>query len=191
MTNLDGLIADLIGEDESRADAAASELSSLGEVAFPMLESLLQSKVADHRWWAIRTLAQHGNPPLKWLIEGLDDPSNEVREASALALSLHPTEKAVPALLRVLMSADGMLSTLVANALTSIGKPAVAELLDAFHDARPQARIQIMRSLAEISDHRAISLMLKATEEDSAMLNYWAQEGLERLGLNMVYIKPE
>ncbi len=56
---------------------------------------------------------------------------------------------------------------------------------------RPQARIQIMRSLAEIRDHRAIPLMLKATEEDSAMLNYWAKEGLERLGLNMVYIKPE
>ena len=33
--------------------------------------------------------------------------------------------------------------------------------------------------------------MLKATEEDSAMVNYWAKEGLERLGLNMVYIKPE
>jgi len=191
LTNLDGLIADLIGENESRADAAASELSNLGEAAFPLLESLLQSKVADHRWWAIRSLAQHENPPLKWLIEGLDDPSNEVREAAALALSLHPTEKAVPALLRVLMGADGMLGTLVANALTSIGKPAVSQLLDAFHEARPQVRIQIMRSLAEICDHRAISLMLKATEEDSAMLNYWAQQGLERLGLNMVYIKPE
>jgi HEAT repeat protein len=188
---LDGLIADLIGENESRAEAAASELSNLGETAFPLLESLLQSTVSDHRWWAIRTLAQQGNPPLKWLIEGLDDPSNEVREAAALALSLHPTEIAIPALLRILTEADGMLGTLVANALTSIGTSAVPVLLDAFHDARPQVRIQIMRSLAEISDHRSISLMLKATEEDSAMLNYWAQEGLERLGLNMVYIKPE
>lgn len=191
MTNLDALLADLTGENESRAEAAASELSNLGETAFPLLESLLRSTIADHRWWAIRTLAQLGNPPLNWLIEGLDDPSNEVREAAALALSLHPASEAVPALLRVLMVADGMLGTLVANALTSIGKPAVPELLDAFHNARPQARIQIMRSLAEICDHRAISLMLKATEEDSAMLNYWAQEGLERLGLNMVYIKPE
>jgi hypothetical protein len=48
-----------------------------------------------------------------------------------------------------------------------------------------------MRSLAAIKDHRAISLMLKASEDDSAVLNHWAQEGLEALGLNMVYIKLE
>jgi hypothetical protein len=27
-------------------------------------------------------------------------------------------------------------------------------------------------------------------QEDSALLQHWAQEGLERLGLDMVYIKP-
>jgi len=27
-------------------------------------------------------------------------------------------------------------------------------------------------------------------DEESALLQYWASEGLERLGLNMVYIKP-
>ena len=48
-----------------------------------------------------------------------------------------------------------------------------------------------MRALAELQDHRAIPLMLKATEQDSAMLYHWAEQGLERLGLNMVYIKPE
>jgi hypothetical protein len=32
---------------------------------------------------------------------------------------------------------------------------------------------------------------MNAIEEESAMLRYWAEEGLERLGLNMVYIKPE
>jgi len=26
--------------------------------------------------------------------------------------------------------------------------------------------------------------------EDSALLQHWAKEGLERLGLNMIYIKP-
>jgi HEAT repeat protein len=191
VSSLDRLVADLTSENEARAEAAAAELAHLGGTALTPLESLLQSSVVDERWWAVRTLAQMDTPPLEWLIDALRDPSNEVREAAALALSAHPDEMAVPGLVRVLSDADGLLATLVANALTAIGKPAVPKLLEAFNNARPQARIQIMRSLAEIRDHRAISTMLKATDEDSAMLNYWAQEGLERLGLNMVYIKPE
>jgi HEAT repeat protein len=191
VSSLDRLVADLTSENEARAEAAAAELAHLGGTALTPLESLLQSSVVDERWWAVRTLAQMDTPPLEWLIDALRDPSNEVREAAALALSAHPDEMAVPGLVRVLSYADGLLATLVANALTAIGKPAVPKLLEAFNNARPQARIQIMRSLAEIRDHRAISTMLKATDEDSAMLNYWAQEGLERLGLNMVYIKPE
>ena len=51
--------------------------------------------------------------------------------------------------------------------------------------------IQIMRTLAEIRDPRAIAAMLKATESDSAVMSYWAAAGLEALGLNMVYLKPE
>jgi HEAT repeat protein len=191
VSSLDDLLADLISENEFRAEVAASELAQLGETAFPRLESILQSSVPDQRWWAVRTLAQMVKPPLDWLIQALDDPSNEVREAAALALTSHPTEKAVSGLVRVLSDADEMLGTLAANALTRIGKSAVPELLEAYQHAQPQARIQIMRALAEIRDQRTISLMLKATDDDSAMLNYWAKEGLERLGLNMVYIKLE
>ncbi len=130
-------------------------------------------------------------PPLNWLIDALDDPSCEVREAAALALTAHPSQDAVPGLIRALGDTEGMLGTLAMNALTEIGEPAIPALLDAYQNAQPKAQIQIMRTLAEIRDHRAISLMLKATEDDSAMVNYWAKEGLERLGLNMVYIKPE
>ena len=191
MTSLDQVISDLTSDNELRAEAAAAELSRMGQAALTPLESLLRSSVPDRRWWAVRTLAQMAAPPLEWLIFALDDPSNEVREAAALALISHPTDKAVQSLVRVLNKADGMLGTLAGNALTAIGKPSVPDLLEAYKNAGLQARINIMRSLAEIRDHRAISVMLKATEDDSAMLNYWAQEGLEKLGLNMVYIKPE
>jgi hypothetical protein len=191
MTSLDDLTADLISEDEARAENAACELSKLGESILPSMEALLLSSIVDQRWWAIRTLAQMPEPPVSWLIKALDDHSNEVREAAALALITHPSETAVPSLVRELMDGDEMLGTLAMNALTAIGKPSIPMLLDAFQNASPRARIQIMRTLAEIRDYRAISLMLKATEDDSAMLNYWAQEGLERLGLNMVYITPE
>jgi hypothetical protein len=45
-------------------------------------------------------------------------------------------------------------------------------------------------ALAEIRDHRAIPVMMQVMQEDSALLQHWAQEGPERLGLDMVYIKP-
>jgi hypothetical protein len=47
-----------------------------------------------------------------------------------------------------------------------------------------------LRALAEIKDHRAIPVMMKVMEEDSALLQHWAKEGLDRLGLDMVYMKP-
>jgi len=53
-----------------------------------------------------------------------------------------------------------------------------------------RTRILAMRALSEIRDHRAIPIMMKSLNEESALLQYWAQEGLNRLGLNMVYIKP-
>jgi hypothetical protein len=191
MVALDDLFADLISEDESRAEAAACGLARLGETALSTLEIFLQSSIVDRRWWAIRTLAQMKEPPSNWLINALDDPSTEVREAAALALTAHPTETAIPGLICALSDPEEMLVTLAMNALIEIGKPAIPALLEAYNNAQVKTRIQIMRSLAEIPDHRSISLMLKASEEDSALVNYWAKEGLERLGLNMIYIKPE
>lgn len=191
MSSLGDLLADLISGDESRAEGAAYGLAQSGESVFPALESLLQSSEADHRWWAVRTLAQMSAPRLEWLIQSLGDPSAEVRAAAALALSAHPAEEAGPALIQALNDDDNMVGMLAANALIAIGKSVVPTLLDAFPNVSQRARIQIMRTLAELRDHRAIRLMMSAMGEDSAMLNYWAKECLERLGLNMVYIKPE
>ena len=36
-----------------------------------------------------------------------------------------------------------------------------------------------------------MSGLMAALEDDSVMMQHWAEEGLERLGLNMVYLKPE
>jgi HEAT repeat protein len=57
-------------------------------------------------------------------------------------------------------------------------------------DAPQSARIHAMQALSEIADPRALPSMLSALSEDSAILHYWAEAGLERLGVNMVYIKP-
>src|ERR1700690_1409382 len=147
MASLDDLFADLISGDEIRAEVAACELAGFGDNSLSTLEILLNSSIVDQRWWAVRTLAQMQQPPLNWLIDALGDPSCEVREAAALALTAHPSENAVPGLVRTLGDTEGMLGTLAMNALTEIGKPATPALLEAYQIAQPKAQIQIMRTL--------------------------------------------
>ncbi len=185
------LLAELTSGDEERAEAAARKLVEAGNSVLPVLEPLLRSDVPDHRWWAVRTLAQLPAPRVDWLVRALKDESSDVRAAAALGLSSHPTEDAASALVSALSDEDSIVAILAVNALVAIGQAAVPVILDAYPTADLRGRIQSMRALAELRDHRAIPVMLKATEADSAMLRYWAGEALERLGLNMVYIKPE
>ncbi|HTP02732.1 MAG TPA: HEAT repeat domain-containing protein [Anaerolineales bacterium] len=185
------LLAELASGDEARAEAAAVRLAAAGEAVLPALEPLLASGTPDHRWWAVRTLGQMTSPRMDWLLSALGDPSAEVRAAAALALAAHPAEDVAPLLVQALDDDDSIVAILAVNAVASIGKAATPALLEAFPKASPRARIHIMRTISELEDHRAIPLMMKAIEEESAMLRYWAEQGIERLGLNMVYIKPE
>ncbi len=191
MSTVQELLADLASGEETRSEAAARMLANLGESILPALEGLLASPDPDQRWWAIRTLAEMRQPPLEILLHALRDNSPEVRAAAALALAGHADVSAVPELIRILGDADNTVATLGGRALVAIGNPAVPQLLAAIDVSTDRGRIQIMRSLAEIRDPRAIGAMLKATESDSAVMSYWASAGLETLGLNMVYLKPE
>ena len=134
-------------------------------------------------------LAQMSEIDANCFINALNDISSEVRQAAALALAAHPTEKAAPALVCALNDDDAMVQTLAANALSAISKSAVPVLLDAFPQASPSAKIHMMRVLSDVRDPRAIPVMMKAMDEDSAILHHWCEIGLQRLGLDMVYLK--
>ncbi len=190
MNELDGLLADLLSGDESRAEAAVPSLAALGDLARPALLDLAHSADVDHRWWAVRTLAETPQTSTEDLLPFLSDSAPEVRQAAALALSAHPDERAIPALVRALHDEDSMLGSLAGNALVQIGAASVPALLEVLNEAPQAIRILALRALSEIKDHRAIPALLKARDEESALMQYWAGEGLERLGLNMVYIKP-
>ncbi len=185
------LLADLTSGDEERAEAAAQRLAEAGEAVLPALEPLVQSDVADERWWAVRTVAGMSAPRTDWLIRAVSDASPDVRAAAALGLSNHPVEEAAPALAAALQDEDSVVAILAVDALIATGGAAVPSLLEAYPKLELRGKIQAMRALADLRDHRCIRLMLDATEADSAMLRHWAEEGLERLGLNMVYIRPE
>jgi len=189
--DLNELLADLTSGDETRAENAVLPLVELGEAAFPALRDLLKSDDADQRWWALRTLAQSPHARTDWLLPFLDDSVPEVRQAAALGLCGHPDEAAVRPLIRTLSDSDPLVSDLARNALVVIGKPAVPSLLEIPKDVPHRTRINVVRALAEIGDYAAIPTLMSALEEDSAMLQHWAEEGLERLGLNMLYLKPE
>lgn len=191
MPILDELLADLTSGDEVRAEKAVPDLVGLGEVAFLPLRDLLNSRDADYRWWALRTLAQSPQARTEWLLPLLNDSAPEVRQAAALGLCNHPDETATRPLIRALSDEDSMVSDLARSALIVIGKPAIPSLLEVLKDASQRARINALRAVAEIGDYSAIPALMAALEDDSVMLQHWAEEGLERLGLNMIYLKPE
>ncbi len=189
MSSLDHLLEELTSGDETRAENAASQLAQWGGSALPALEALLESSDADHRWWAVRTLAQMSEVDENCFIKAMNDVSSEVRQAAALALAAHPVEEAAPVLVRAMNDDDAMVQMLAANALSGIGKSVVPMLIDEFPQASPSVKIHMIRVLSELRDPRAIPVMMKALDDDSAILHHWCEIGLQGLGLDMVYFK--
>lgn len=190
MPVLQDLLNDLRSGNERRAERAVPALIELGEEAVPALLELTRSAETEDRWWGLRVLAQAPHAQAEWLVPFLKDPAREVRQCAALGLALKPDASATEALIAALDDEDSMVHSLAVNALVKLGKPAVPALIEAVKTGSRSVRVHGLRALAEIRDHRAIPLMMKVMEEDSALLQHWAKEGLDRLGLDMVYIKP-
>jgi len=189
---LQDLLADLQSGKEARAEKAVEELIELGMDAIPALKDLSHSPDSDSRWWAVRTLAQSPLTGIEDLVPFLlTDPAPEVRQCAALGLTIKADENAIQSLVQALSDEDVMTANLSMNALVKIGKDSTPSLIEYIKNKSHQAaRILALRALAEIRDHRAIPVMMQVMEEDSVLLQHWAKEGLERLGLDMVYIKP-
>jgi HEAT repeat protein len=193
VNHIQHLMEDLQSGDEARAERAVTALIGMGQDAIPALMDLSRSPDVDSRWWAIRTLAGSPLCQTEWLIPFLsNDPAPEIRQCAALGLAFRPDDSAIRPLVRALSDADSMTGNLAMNALVKIGKDAVPALIECLKEKGSQqsARILALRALAELRDHRAIPVMMQVMEEDSVLLEHWAKEGLERLGLDMVYIKP-
>jgi len=55
----------------------------------------------------------------------------------------------------------------------------------------PLVRIEVVRALSKLGDQRAIPALFEALDDSSALIEYWASEGLEKMGVGMVFFKPE
>lgn len=157
----------------------------------PAIAPLLDVPEPDIRWWAVRLLAEiraEETPAL--LVRALQDDNLSVRQCAALAISRQGDERAVPALIQALSEKDSLMVRLAANALVAIGAAAVPALLDVVREGTPLTRFEAVRALALIGDPRAYPALMGVLEEDSALMEYWANEGLERMGAGMLYFSP-
>jgi len=188
---LQALVLELTSGDDGRAEASIRCLADHSEPVLPAIAPLLEAREPDIRWWAVRLLAEirEDETPLL-LIKALQDEDSSVRQCAALAISRQGDERAVPALIQSLSETDSLMVRLAANALVAIGAAAVPALLDLLRDGTPVTRFEAVRALALIGDPRAYPALMGVLEEDSALMEYWANEGLERMGAGMIYFSP-
>lgn len=179
------------GEDE-RAEEAISHLAGWGPEAVAVLQERLSSRDADVRWWAVRALAVVDDEHVPGLlVKALSDPDQSVCWCAGLALRAHPSEQAIPALLNLLASGDALTRRLAGDALAATGKSAVPQLLEAAQTGEHLTRLEAIRALSKIGDERSIPVLFDALDDGSALVEYWASEGLEKMGVGMVFYKPE
>jgi HEAT repeat protein len=192
--SLADILAALAEGDEVEAEAAAAGLRALPDRLLPealnALQALLAAPQAERRWWAIRWLAAlPGIEATPFFIQALQDEDASVRQCAAVGLRQRPDPQAVAGLVRALDDPDTLVRRLAGEALGATGSKAVPPLLEVMENGSHTARLEAARALANIGDTRAIPALFKALE-GSALLEYWASQGLERMGVGMSFFFP-
>ena len=189
---LPALLADLTSGDDAQALEAVQKISLMGKEALPSLTKLFSSPEPDTRWWAICALSEIDHPEaLPFLRQALHDPDLSVRQCAATGLRLHPDPASVSDLIAAMKTPSLLLTRLAANALVAIGREAVPALLEVMGNGPQAARVEATKALAEIKDPRCIEPFFNAIQNgDSPLVEYWADQGLEKLGVGMSFFKP-
>jgi len=189
---LETLLVELTSGDDARAEAAVPRLAGFGEKAVKALTPLASNEDADTRWWAVRALAAIPDVDIgEQLVDGLSDPDLAVRQCAALALRERPDPYTLPELIYLLEDEDKLLVRLAADALVALGVAATEQLLAVVRHSQVQyARMQATRALAEIGDTSSVKLLFEILDEDSALMEYWAGHGLDKMGFGMAFFKP-
>jgi HEAT repeat protein len=187
--------SDLVSEftcgSDQRAELAALQLSAAGTRSLDILNELLEHQNLEVRWWATRSLADlRTTEAIPLLLKSLNDLDPGVRQCAAIALRGQPDPAAIPQLLSALDAEDRLLSRLAGDALITIGEEAVPALIAVMDGGSQSARLEAARALAAIGDTRAIPVLIKVLDQDSAILEHWAEQGLEKMGVGTVFFEP-
>lgn len=114
-----------------------------------------------------------------------------VRCCALLGLQRQPYSASLPVLLELIGSADQLEGRLAGDALAALGTPALAGLVERLQDGGLLAQIQAARALALLGDPAAVPALFAALDHESQIVQHWADQGLERLGVGMVFLKPD
>ena len=186
------LLDELSCGEDARAEQALSQLGDLGPELLEPLRLRLSNPEPEVRWWAVRALAEINDERVPGLlVTALADPDQGVRWCAGLALRMHPSPQAAPALLELLPDGDALTRRLAGDGLVAIGSSVVLQLIGVMADGEHLARLEAVRALAKIGDERTIPTLFEALDDPSALIEYWASEGLEKMGVGMVFYKPE
>lgn len=182
-------LTDLFSGDEARALAALEQVT---EADLPALVEAVASREPETRSWAATALGRFALPEaVSALVATAVDPDPNVRAAVFHALGQQRAPEAISPLLFALGEASAYLARLAADALIQIGPPAVPRLIEALdRETEPQVRVNVARALALIGETSAIPALFRALEDESAIVQHWAELGLERMGVGQVYFKP-
>lgn len=177
--------------DDAQAEALVNSLDSQRVGDLEAVLTLLESDQPDHRWWAVRALAVF-DQPAAWdaLILSLGDTESTVRQCAALGLRLRPTPSAIPMLITAMGDKDPLVCRLAADALTAIGPMAIPMLDQSMQSQNQITRIEAARALAGIRNPQAIPALVAALNDSSSLVVHWAEQGLEWLGMEMLFFKP-
>lgn len=191
MPELAELLKDLTSGEAERSETAAVALKQFGRPAIRHLGLLAKDADPDVRWWAIRALSEIDDTEAsEFLIAGLEDTEPAVRQCAALALATHPTSRAIEPLIRHL-SGDPMTARLAGNALVAIGSAAVPALIKCVENNGDTMRAEATRALALIGDTQAIPTLFKLLDAKSVILEHWATQGLEKMGVGMSFFQVQ
>lgn len=181
-------LTDLFSGDDDRAQAALARVTADD---LPALVEALAAGAPEARCWAAAALGTLPSPEaVAALVAASADPDAEVRAAVLHALGQQRAPEAVTPLLFALSDPSPYLARLAADSLIQIGAPAVPALCDALdREAEARVRVQLARALALIADTRAIPALFRALEDESHLVEHWADEGLERMGVGQVYFR--
>jgi len=177
--------------DDDRAEQAAQELGCEGDAALLPLRELLTDADPNRRWWAARGLAAIATQAAREsLVTTLDDADSYVRACAAQGLGELRAAEAVEKLVSHLADSSPLVSRIAADGLARIGEPAVPALIAALQEGKVTARAGAARALSIIQPAEAVPALCAALDDPSAIVTYYAEEALERLGVGMVFFRP-
>ncbi len=177
--------------DDTACEVKAIALGQQGQAALPIMTDLLQADEPDVRFWVVRALWANSSPQAIMLLKNaLNDQEEMIRSGAALALGELKAEAAVEALASLMTNDPGLAGNHAADALCKIGQASAPVLIEALKHQEAWARVRAAKALIPIESHEAIGPLFYALEDESYMVNHYAQEALARMGVGeMVYFK--